>query len=299
MAAILVVEDEVDLCNLIRTKLEAEGHSVLQAFDGPAALRMVEVYRPHLVILDWMLPGLDGLAVCRQLRQAYLMPIIMLTARNEEIDRVLGLEVGADDYISKPFSVRELLARVRAMLRRVELDSRSSSPVANLTNREAQSLIPAANDATASSKAQAVGKEVFIAPSQDASPPHPGGAKELRHASLRAPTENVSAGEQASLPTTSAPIVRGALRIYELERVVTLDEVELDLTPKEYELLVLLASHPGRAFSREFLLQHLWGYDYDGFDRTVDTHMTRLRKKLGTVGEQIVTVWGVGYRFVV
>jgi DNA-binding response OmpR family regulator len=241
MAAILVVEDEVDLCNLIRTKLEAEGHSVLQAFDGPAALRLVEVHRPHLVILDWMLPGLDGLAVCRQLRQNYLMPIIMLTARNEEIDRVLGLEVGADDYISKPFSIRELLARVRAVLRRVELDSRSSSPVSNRTNGGAQ----------------------FIAPSQDAS-----------------------------------PLVRGPLSIYELERVVTLDGVELDLTPKEYELLLLLASHPGRAFSREFLLQHLWGYDYDGFDRTVDTHITRLRKKLGTVGEQIVTVWGVGYRFV-
>ncbi len=299
MAVILVVEDEVDLCNLIRTKLEAEGHSVFQAFDGPAALRLVEVYRPHLVILDWMLPGLDGLAVCRQLRQHYVMPIIMLTARTEEIDRVLGLEVGADDYVSKPFSIRELLARVRAVLRRVELDSRSSSPVSNRTNGGAQSLIPTANDATASSKAQAVGKEVFIAPSQDASPPHPGGAKELIRPPLRAPTEDVSAGEQSSLPTTSAPIVRGALRIYELERVVTLDEVELDLTPKEYELLVLLASHPGRAFSREFLLQHLWGYDYDGFDRTVDTHMTRLRKKLGTVGEKIVTVWSVGYRFVV
>jgi DNA-binding response OmpR family regulator len=271
MAAILVVEDEVDLCNLIRTKLEAEGHSVLQAFDGPAALRVVEVHRPHLVILDWMLPGLDGLAVCRQLRQNYLMPIIMLTARTEEIDRVLGLEVGADDYISKPFSIRELLARVRAVLRRVELDSRSSSPVSNLTNGGAQ----------------------FIAPSQDASSPHPGGQK------LRAPTEDVSAGEQSSLPATSAPIVRGPLSIYELERIVTLDGVELDLTPKEYELLLLLASHPGRAFSREFLLQHLWGYDYDGFDRTVDTHMTRLRKKLGTVGEKIVTVWGVGYRFVV
>ena len=120
IAAILVVEDEVDLCNLIRTKLEAEGHSVLQAFDGPAALSLVEVHRPHLVILDWMLPGLDGLAVCRQLRQNYLMPIIMLTARTEEIDRVLGLEVGADDYISKPFSLRELLARVRALLRRVQ-----------------------------------------------------------------------------------------------------------------------------------------------------------------------------------
>src|SRR3989440_7548426 len=171
MAAILIVEDEVDLCNLIRTKLEAEGHSVFQAFDGPAALSLVEVHHPHLVILDWMLPGLDGLAVCRQLRQNYLMPIIMLTARTEEIDRVLGLEVGADDYISKPFSIRELLARVRAMLRRVELDSRSSSPLSNITNVGAQ----------------------FIAPSQDAFPPHPGGAQELIRAPLRAPTEDVSA----------------------------------------------------------------------------------------------------------
>lgn len=146
MAVILVVEDEVDLCNLIRTKLEAEGHSVLQAFDGPAALSLVEAHRPHLVILDWMLPGLDGLAVCRQLRQNYLMPIIMLTARTEEIDRVLGLEVGADDYISKPFSIRELLARVRAVLRRVELDSRSSSLVSNRTNGGAQFIAPSQVD---------------------------------------------------------------------------------------------------------------------------------------------------------
>src|SRR5258706_265640 len=167
MAAILVVEDEVDLCNLIRSKLEAEGHTIFQAFDGLTALTLVDEHRPQLVILDWMLPGMDGLAVCRQLRQIYLMPIIMLTARTEEI-----------------------------------------------------------------------------------------------------------------------------------ERIVTLDTIEIDLTPKEYELLLLLASHPGRAFSREFLLQHLWGYDYDGFDRTVDTHITRLRKKLGSLGEKIVTVWGVGYRFV-
>src|SRR5205807_4999944 len=126
-----------------------------------------------------------------------------------------------------------------------------------------------------------------------------GGAKEVIHAGLRAPTEDVSVGEQSSLPTTTAPLVRGPLHIYELERIVTLDGVELDLTPKEYELLLLLASHPGRAFSREFLLQHLWGYDYDGIDRTVDAHITRLRKKLGTLGEKIVTVWSVGYRFVV
>lgn len=250
MAAILVVEDEVDLCNLIRSKLEAEGHTIFQAFDGLTALTLVEEHRPQLVILDWMLPGMDGLAVCRQLRQNYLMPIIMLTARTEEIDRVLGLEVGADDYISKPFSIREVLARVRAILRRVDLDSRS------------QLATPTANRAD----------------QQESINEQPAGASQ-------------------QLPQ-SPPIVRGPLSIFELERVVTLDTIEIDLTPKEYELLLLLASHPGRAFSREFLLQHLWGYDYDGFDRTVDTHITRLRKKLGSLGEKIVTVWGVGYRFV-
>lgn len=250
MAAILVVEDEVDLCNLIRSKLEAEGHTVFQAFDGLTALTLVEEHRPQLVLLDWMLPGMDGLAVCRQLRQNYLMPIIMLTARTEEIDRVLGLEVGADDYISKPFSIREVLARVRAILRRVDLDSRS------------QLAVPTSNRAD---------QQVSI--------------------------DEQPAGASQQLPK-SPPIVRGRLSIFELERIVTLDAIEIDLTPKEYELLLLLASHPGRAFSREFLLQHLWGYDYDGFDRTVDTHITRLRKKLGSLGEKIVTVWGVGYRFV-
>jgi len=250
MAAILVVEDEVDLCNLIRSKLEAEGHTIFQAFDGLTALTLVEEHRPQLVILDWMLPGMDGLAVCRQLRQNYLMPIIMLTARTEEIDRVLGLEVGADDYISKPFSIREVLARVRAILRRVDLDSRSqlATPTANRVDQQAS-------------------------------------------------INEQPAGASQQLPQ-SLPIVRGPLSIFELERIVTLDTIEIDLTPKEYELLLLLASHPGRAFSREFLLQHLWGYDYDGFDRTVDTHITRLRKKLGSLGEKIVTVWGVGYRFV-
>ncbi|MDQ2902696.1 MAG: response regulator transcription factor [Ktedonobacteraceae bacterium] len=247
MAQILVVEDEVDICNLIRDKLEADGHTVAQAFDGPAALVAVEKQRPQLIILDWMLPGMDGLAVCRELRQNYLVPIIMLTARSEEIDRVLGLEVGADDYISKPFSMRELLARVRAMLRRVELDSRGPASASGDTREQ-----PRAN-ASASSNASAI-------------------------------------------PSEPAPIVYGPLRINVADRVVTLNGAQIDLTPKEYELIFLLASHPGRAFSREFLLQHLWGYDYDGYDRTVDTHMTRLRKKLGPLGEKIVTVWGVGYR---
>ena len=251
MATILIVEDEVDICNLIRSRLEAEGHTVFQAFDGPTALTSVEIHRPHLVILDWMLPGLDGLSVCRQLRQNYLMPIIMLTARTEEIDRVLGLEVGADDYVSKPFSMHEVLARVRAMLRRVELDSRSSTGTQAAINSQNPTTVP----------------------------------DEKQGASLQ--------------PSAPSPIVRGALSIYELERRATLHGEELDLPPKEYELLLLLVSNPGRAFSREYLLQRLWGYDYDGFDRTVDTHIMRLRKKLDTQGEKIVTIWGVGYRFVV
>jgi DNA-binding response OmpR family regulator len=246
MANILVVEDEVDICNLIRTELEAEGHTVSQAFDGQTALTLVEYSPLHLVILDWMLPGLDGLTICRRIRQQHLVPIIMLTARNEEVDRVLGLEVGADDYISKPFSVRELLARVRALLRRVEIDRRATPPE-----------VGEQNTATAGSSSS---------PTIDAS--------------------------------RLGPITCGLLHIYEDSRVVVLNSETIDLTPKEYELLVLLASHPGRAFSREYLLQQLWGYDYDGFDRTIDTHMTRLRKKLGAYAEKIVTVWGVGYRFV-
>src|SRR5512135_3148108 len=122
MATILIVEDERDLNNLIRRHLEEEGHQVLQAFDGPSAALYAAQEHPDLVILDWMLPRLDGLEVCRRIRRDSIAPILMLTARAEEIDRVLGLEVGADDYLTKPFSIRELLARVHALLRRVELD---------------------------------------------------------------------------------------------------------------------------------------------------------------------------------
>ena len=237
MSTILVVEDEVDLGNLVRTHLEAEGYVVHQAFDGLTALTLVAAHLPHLVILDWMLPGMDGLTVCRQIRKTHLMPIIMLTARDEEIDRVMGLEVGADDYVVKPFSMRELMARVRATLRRVELDSRAFMPLSAATPDD-------------------------------------------------------------GLPPAPLPITHGALCINVAERIVALDGAPIDLTPKEFDLLVLLASHPGRAFSRDFLLEHVWGYDYESVDRTVDSHMTRLRKKLGVLGEKIVTVWGVGYRFV-
>ena len=239
MATILVIEDDVALGNLLRSHLEADGHAVLQVFDGPAALVAVEQHHPHLIILDWMLPGMDGLAVCRRLRSHYLMPIIMLTARTEEVDQILGLEVGADDYIAKPFSIRQVLARVRALLRRVELDSQQQRAVETSSPAESHS----------------------------------------------------------SSPGVPAPLVRGSLSIAFAERLVRLAGEEIDLTPKEYDLLVLLASHPGWVFKREVLLQQVWGDSYEGFDRTIDNHVTRLRKKLGALGEKIETVWGVGYRF--
>src|SRR6202049_2559870 len=228
MASILVVEDEAAMNDLIRAELEAEGHVVRQAHDGPSALRLVREQAPQLVILDWMLPGLDGLSVCRELRQNYLMPIIMLTARSEEVDRVLGLEVGADDYLVKPFGVRELLARARAALRRVELEAK---------------------------RGQSAGSD-----------------------------------EKA--------IFRGPLPVEPGSHRATLDGVELALTPKEFDLLFLFAANPGRAFNREFLIERIWGGDYEGFDRAVDNPIRRLRQKLGDFGEKISTVWGVGYRFV-
>jgi DNA-binding response OmpR family regulator len=230
VARILVVEDEVDLNNLIRDQLQAEGHEVEQAFDGHGALSRIAKAAPDLVILDWMLPDLDGLAVCRRVRQDHLMPIIMLTARTDEVDRVLGLEVGADDYVAKPFSMRELLARARAALRRVALETQR--------------------------------------------------------------------GVRGGISGGPAPIVHGSLRIDPASHLATLDGEPLGLTPKEYELLLVLAAHPGRAFSRDFLLERLWTDDYEGLDRTVDTHVRRLRRKLGSLGDRIVTVWGVGYRFV-
>src|SRR5215472_13102172 len=207
MALVLVVEDEVDMNNLLRDHLKAEGHDVEQAFDGRTALASVQ----------------------RRLREDYLMPIIMLTARTEEVDRVLGLEVRADDYVPKPFSMRELLARVRAALRRVAIEGQRSSGVT---------------------------------------------------------------------PSGPAPVVQGPLRIDLGARTATLHEQALHLTPKEYELLVLFATHPGRAFSRDFLLERIWNQDFEGFDRAVDTHVRRLRGKLGAFGDRIATVWGVGYRFV-
>ena len=226
MSLVLVVEDEVDLSQVMRDRLVADGHEVAVAQDGAAAMSAVAKRVPDVVLLDWMLPDMDGLAVCRRLRQQHLMPIIMVTARGDEVDRVLGLEVGADDYLVKPFSLRELLARVRAMLRRVDLEGRRQGPA--------------------------------------------------------------TAGERIQV---------GPLLVDTGSRVATLEGKPMHLTRKEFELLTVLVSNPGRAFSREFLVERIWGSDFDGFDRAVDTHVTRLRKKLGSLGDRIVTVWGVGYRF--
>jgi DNA-binding response OmpR family regulator len=225
MARILVVEDEAGLNDLIRDQLQAAGHEVTQAADGTAALASVAASLPDLVILDWMLPDLDGLAVCRRLREDHLMPILMLTARSEEVDRILGLEVGADDYLTKPFSMRELMARVRAQLRRVDLDLK-------------------------------------------------------RHGA-----------------SGSGVVRMGDLVVDSDSREAALAGRSLGLTPTEFQLLDLFVSNPGRAFSRQYLIDRVWRGEFDGFDRTVDTHVTRLRRKLGPLGDSIEAVWGVGYRF--
>src|ERR1700687_5466069 len=228
MASILIIEDESALNDLIRTELVAEGPVVRQTRDGRTALKMVEEETPQLVILDWMLPGLDGLSVCRQLRERHLMPIIMLTARSEEVDRVLGLEVGGSDCLIKPFGMRELLTRARAAHRRVELDAKRGER---------------------------------------------GGA-------------------------TQQVITHGSLRVDVDAHRASLDGVELGLTPKEFDLLLLFTANPGRAFHREFLIDRVWGGEYEGFESAGDNHIRRLRAKLGDFGEKITTVWGVGYRFV-
>ena len=227
MAAILLVEDARELARVVARELEAAGHTVSQVADGRDALAAHARQRPDLIILDWMLPGLDGLAVLRQVRQSSGTPVLMLTARGEEADRVIGLEVGADDYLTKPFSMRELLARVHALLRRVEL---------------------------------------------------------------------IRGAISADLEPSAERLSYEGLRLDPVERQVTLASKPLEISATEFALLGLLMRHPGRAFSRQYLLETVWDADYVGGDRSVDNAILRLRKKLGPLGERIETVWGVGYR---
>ena len=227
MATILLVEDELEMARVVRRELEANGYRVVHAADGVAALEQQARQDPDLVILDWMLPTLDGLEVLRRIRQRSTVPILMLTARGEEVDRVIGLEVGADDYVPKPFGMRELVARVRALLRRIA---------------HVQEILE-----------------------QDRS-----GAK--------------------------AVVWYGPLQLDPQAYTATRGGEALSLTRTEFDLLHLMMRNPGRAFSRAYLLDTVWGQNYVSGDRAVDNAILRLRKKLGDLGEAIETVWGIGYR---
>jgi DNA-binding response OmpR family regulator len=227
MADVLLVEDEPELARLVVRELEAAGYGVRHAADGLAALRLCAAEPPDLLILDWMLPGLDGLEMLRRLRQSSAIPVLMLTARAEEVDRVVGLELGADDYLTKPFGMRELVARVRALLRR-----------------------------------QARLAEMLAADRDEA-----GLALQL-----------------------------GPLELDPAAHVARLDGAPLELTRTEFGLLHLLLRNRGRAFSRAYLHDAVWGEPAVEGDRSVDNAILRLRKKLGPLGEAIETVWGVGYR---
>ncbi|MCG8346481.1 MAG: response regulator transcription factor [Chloroflexales bacterium] len=226
---ILVVDDEPTIVEVVELYLTREGFEVVTAADGDAALSAISQQRPDMVILDLMLPRIDGLEITRQIRAGGALPIIMLTARSDETDRVVGLELGADDYVTKPFSPRELVARVKAVLRR------SQSAAA-----------PAARD------------------------------------------------------TALSVIVTGPLRIDPAAHSVTLAGKSLTLTAREFDLLLFLVRHPSQVFTREQLLDQVWGYTFASDASTVTVHIRRLREKIEqnpTKPQFIQTVWGVGYKF--
>jgi DNA-binding response OmpR family regulator len=231
---ILVVEDEISLQETLAYNLTRQGYEVNSVADGNAALQAARSWHPDLVLLDVMLPGIDGFEVCRILRQEMSTPVLMLTARDDEIDRVVGLEVGADDYMIKPFSMRELLARVKAMLRRVRM--------------------------------------------------------------IREEAGNAS----TPVPTTPVRLSFGNLTIQLARREARIEDHPLALKPKEYELLVFLAQHPGEVISRDTILEKVWGWGFTGDSRTVDVHVRWLREKIEkdpANPTRIVTVRGAGYRF--
>lgn len=226
---ILLVDDEDQIRNIVRMYLTREGYIIKEAADGKVALEIIDTEQFDLIILDLMMPKIDGWAVCREVRARSAVPIIMLTAREDEVDRVLGLEMGADDYVVKPFSPRELLARIKAVLRRTVVNTVQNQGVPGSQND--------------------IHKLIDINPES---------------------------------------------------RGVIILGLPVNLTAKEFDLLHFMARYPGRVYSRDELLQNVWGFDYLGDTRTVDTHINRLREKLNKVPgspEIIRTVWGVGYKF--
>jgi len=220
---ILVVDDDLHIAELLSLYLDKEGYETKEAHAGRKALEAFAAFSPHLVMLDLMLPEMDGYQVCREIRKISAVPIIMLTAKGETFDKVLGLELGADDYIVKPFDPKEVIARVKAVLRRYE--KRESTDVTK------QIVVP-----------------------------------------------NMSIN-----PSTY---------------IVTYHGEALELPPKEFELLYFLAGHPNQVFTRDQLLDRIWGYEFSGDTRTVDVHMKRVREKLAREDTwSLKTVWGVGYKF--
>jgi len=228
---ILTIEDDLNIAELLEIHLKDLGYESLLAADGERGLEMFEEQEYALVILDLMLPKLDGLEVCKQIRaRNRFTPILMLTSKSEELDKVLGLELGADDYITKPFSIRELLARVKAIFRRID-----------------------------------------------------------------------AAGEKVVESYAGKELNFGELKISIDKRKVVLAGVTVELTAKEFDLLALFAANPGRAYSRQQLLDIVWGYQFDGYEHTVNSHINRLRNKIErnpSSSKYIKTVWGVGYSFV-
>ncbi|MBQ3052481.1 MAG: response regulator transcription factor [Clostridia bacterium] len=221
---ILIVDDDNNICELLRLYLEKDGFETVVANDGLTAVKYAEKYSPDLILLDIMLPELDGWQVCREIRKTSETPIIMLTAKGETFDKILGLELGADDYVTKPFDTKEIIARIKAVLRR-----------SNENDKQNQ-------------------------------------VKEVRYDKLKINLTN-----------------------YEL----IVNGVQVDTPPKELELVYHLASNPNRVYTRDQLLDEVWGFDYYGDSRTVDVHVKRLREKLENVSEEwsLKTVWGVGYKF--
>ncbi len=220
----MIVDDEKNICELLKLYAEKEGYNAQAVYDGVSALKMFDEYQPDIVLLDIMLPLMDGWQVCREIRKKSGCPVIMLTAKGEVVDKVSGLDMGADDYIVKPFETKEIMARIKAILRRTLPDSYDSK------------------------------------------------TKALNF-------------DKLSINLTN----------YEL----TVEGNKIDTPPKEFELIYYLASNPNKVFTRDVLLNKIWGYEYFGDSRTVDVHIKRLREKLEGVSDEwrLKTVWGVGYKF--
>lgn len=227
MKKVLIIEDDKEISELLGINLKDLDCEITKAFDGKTGLNLALSNQFDLIVLDIMLPGKDGFEVCKEIRKTEnVTPILMLTSKSEEMDKVLGLEFGADDYMTKPFGIREFIARVKAIFRRIETMKQSEG--------------------------------------------------ELKDLSFE------------------------GLKIEASKRRVIVDSEKLELTPKEFELLYLMASNPGKAFSRESLLNKIWGYHYSGYEHTVNSHINRLRSKIEkdiNNPKYILTSWGVGYRF--